>query len=75
MSYVDITITTLLSVTAAPAQEALEYEPKTFTMGLGRHKTIYEGDPSPEVDKAWLDMFNGNACKGLFRLRILNVHP
>ncbi|KAK7688360.1 hypothetical protein QCA50_008732 [Cerrena zonata] len=42
----------------SPAQDALEYQPKTFTMGFGRHKTIYEGDPSPEVDKAWLDMFN-----------------
>ncbi|KAH8093877.1 hypothetical protein BXZ70DRAFT_897114 [Cristinia sonorae] len=43
----------------SPAQEALEYQPKTFTMGFGKKsRTIYQMDPSPEVDKAWDDLYN-----------------
>ncbi|CAL1712108.1 unnamed protein product [Somion occarium] len=42
----------------SPAQEALKYQPKTFDMGFGRSKTIYQGEPSEEVDSAWLDLYN-----------------
>ncbi|KAI0073073.1 hypothetical protein K474DRAFT_1603983 [Panus rudis PR-1116 ss-1] len=42
----------------SPAQEALEYEPKTFSMGFGSKKTIYQGPPSNETDKAWDDLYN-----------------
>ncbi|THH30884.1 hypothetical protein EUX98_g3329 [Antrodiella citrinella] len=27
-------------------------------MGFSRHKTIYQGEPSDEVDKAWEDLYN-----------------
>ncbi|TCD64869.1 hypothetical protein EIP91_003535 [Steccherinum ochraceum] len=42
----------------SPAQEVLEYQPKTFSMGFGKTKTIYQGEPSQEVDKAWNDLYN-----------------
>ncbi|KAJ3486560.1 hypothetical protein NLI96_g4148 [Meripilus lineatus] len=44
----------------SPAQEALEYQPKAFKMGLGHHKPIYQQPPSKEVDQAWLDMYNAH---------------
>jgi len=42
----------------SPAQDALEYQPKTFSMGFGSRKSIYQGHPSPEVDQAWLDLYD-----------------
>jgi len=41
----------------SPAQDVLEYQPKTFTPGLGHGTTIYQGEPSEELDKAWTDLF------------------
>ena len=43
----------------APAQEALENVHKVWGMGLGASKTIYQGEPSPEVDHAWEALYNG----------------
>ncbi|KAH8104501.1 hypothetical protein BXZ70DRAFT_590700 [Cristinia sonorae] len=42
----------------SPAQDAIENVHKVFSMGFGKTKTIYQGDPSPEVDQAWLDLYN-----------------
>ena len=43
----------------APAQEVLENVHKVFNMGLvNGTKTIYQGEPSPEVDQAWMDLYN-----------------
>ena len=42
----------------APAQEVLEYQPKTFLMGIGSRKSIYQQQPSDAVDQAWLDLYN-----------------
>lgn len=43
----------------APAAEALEYQPKRFAFGVGDDKTIYQGEPSPELDQAWHDLYDG----------------
>lgn len=42
----------------SPAQDALEYETRVFHEGLGADRTIYQMPPSPEVDKAWTDLYN-----------------
>ncbi|CAL1712047.1 unnamed protein product [Somion occarium] len=42
----------------SPAQSVLEYLPITFSMGVGHQATVYQGDPSDEVDKAWADLYN-----------------
>lgn len=38
-------------------------------MGFGHHKTIYQGDPSDEVDQAWNSLYNG-----MHYLQILKVY-
>lgn len=35
---------------------------KVWGMGLGASKTIYQGEPSPEVDQAWEALYNGAFC-------------
>ena len=42
----------------APAQDAVEYEIRVFHEGFGSDKSIYQKDPSPEVDNAWDEMYN-----------------
>ncbi|KAI0080783.1 hypothetical protein K474DRAFT_1636716 [Panus rudis PR-1116 ss-1] len=53
----------------SPAQEALEYEVRVFSMS---NNTIYQGEPSKEVDEAWDGLYNefGNSMipKSLARL-------
>ena len=48
----------------APAQDALEYQIRKFNNGI--NNTIYQGIPSPEVDKAWTDLYNGMKAMFLF---------
>ena len=48
----------------APAQGALEYQVRKFNNGV--NNTIYQGIPSPEVDKAWTDLYNGMKAISLF---------
>ncbi|KAK5996325.1 hypothetical protein PT974_03080 [Cladobotryum mycophilum] len=43
---------------AAPAQDAIEYEVKRFHRGFGDEKTLYQGDPSPDLDKAWKELYD-----------------
>jgi len=45
----------------SPAQEALEYEVKTFTVGK-KHKTKYQG-LSLDVDRAWGQLYNNTIFK------------
>ncbi|KAG8408219.1 hypothetical protein J3459_018083 [Metarhizium acridum] len=47
-----------LTPSTAPAQDAIRYEVKKFHRGFGEQKTIYQGDPSPEVDKIWKSLYN-----------------
>ncbi|CAL1712046.1 unnamed protein product [Somion occarium] len=42
----------------SPAEEALQYERVTFSMGVGSHTTIYQDEPSEAVDRAWYDLYN-----------------
>lgn len=48
-----------LTPSTAPAQDAIHYEVKKFHRGFGDKKTVYQGDPSPEVDKVWKSLYNG----------------
>ncbi|KAI0079448.1 hypothetical protein K474DRAFT_1639618 [Panus rudis PR-1116 ss-1] len=41
----------------SPAQDFIEFHPVTFADGFAE-RTIYQGKPSDEVDKAWLDLYN-----------------
>jgi len=41
----------------APAQDVLKYEVVKFDTAFGHGKTKYQGDPSPELDKLWEDLF------------------
>ena len=42
----------------APAQDALDYEPKRFVEDIWADN-VYKDEPSPAVDKAWADLYNG----------------
>ncbi|KAK7691291.1 hypothetical protein QCA50_004685 [Cerrena zonata] len=42
----------------SPAQNVIEYTPVRFSMGVGRQTTMYQGEPSDTVDKAWEDLYN-----------------
>jgi hypothetical protein len=44
-------------VPIAPAQSVLADQIVKFTGAFGTEKSIYQGDPSPEVDKAWEDLY------------------
>ncbi|KAK4090748.1 hypothetical protein Purlil1_4884 [Purpureocillium lilacinum] len=41
----------------SPAQDVLKYEVVKFDTAFGHGKTKYQGDPSPELDKLWEDLF------------------
>ena len=56
----------------APAQGALEYQVRKFNNGI--NNTIYQGIPSPEVDKAWTDLYNGMRAISLF-FQVLYPNP
>lgn len=43
----------------APALEAVEYVDVQFQNKFNEH-SIYRGKPTPELEKAWLDLWN---CK------------
>ncbi|KJK74826.1 hypothetical protein H634G_09870 [Metarhizium anisopliae BRIP 53293] len=47
-----------LTPSTAPAQDAIHYEVKKFHRGFGDKKTVYQADPSPEVDKVWMSLYN-----------------
>lgn len=49
----------------APAQEAIEPQVVKFKTGFLHDITIYSGDPSPELDQAWVDLYDG---WGIFRM-------
>ncbi|KAK7943557.1 uncharacterized protein PG986_012670 [Apiospora aurea] len=49
----------------SPAREAVYYEVKKFHRGFGLDKTIYQGDPSPEVDAEWEALYDS---VGIIRL-------
>lgn len=36
------------------------YRVQTFQSGFGKHKSIYQPPPSPEVDDAWNELYNGD---------------
>lgn len=42
----------------SPAQDVLEYQPKRFAFGVGTDTTIYQGEPSEELDKAWAALYD-----------------
>ena len=48
----------LLTCHTAPAADVISYEPVNFVTGLSK-VTIYRDEPSEAVDKAWLDLYNG----------------
>ena len=56
----------------APAQGALEYQVRKFNNGI--NNTIYQGIPSPEVDKAWTDLYNGMKAMVLF-FQVFHLNP
>ncbi|OAL22819.1 hypothetical protein AYO22_06727 [Fonsecaea multimorphosa] len=41
----------------APANEAIEYEIRTFSSSSAQEPTIYLGPPDDKVDKAWEDIY------------------
>jgi len=45
----------------APAQHVLKYETNKFHEGFGWDTSIYQGPPSPELDAAWGELYQG--CK------------
>ncbi|KAK7992604.1 hypothetical protein PG988_001398 [Apiospora saccharicola] len=49
----------------SPAQDAVQYEIKKFHRGFGQDKTIYQGDPSPELDAEWKSLYDS---MGIIRL-------
>ncbi|TFK38461.1 hypothetical protein BDQ12DRAFT_112969 [Crucibulum laeve] len=42
----------------SPAQDVIEYEVKTFHVGFEGDMTVYQGEPSKELDEAWEDLYN-----------------
>lgn len=47
----------------SPAQDALEYETRVFHESFGKDISIYQQPPSPEVDKAWDELYNFGVTK------------
>ncbi|KAF5328206.1 hypothetical protein D9619_013399 [Psilocybe cf. subviscida] len=41
-----------------PAEEAVQYEIKTFTFGISNDISPYQGSPSPEVDHLWEELYS-----------------
>ncbi|KAK3689471.1 hypothetical protein B0T22DRAFT_440950 [Podospora appendiculata] len=42
----------------SPAQNALEYEVRKFRLGLDGDTTEFQGQPSPELDKNWSNLYD-----------------
>lgn len=42
----------------APAQDAISYQAVKFRDGFKDDVSIYQGDPSPDVDQAWVDLYD-----------------
>ncbi|KAK3317707.1 hypothetical protein B0T19DRAFT_435447 [Cercophora scortea] len=42
----------------SPAQDALEYEVRKFRLGLDGDTTEFQGQPSPELDKNWSNLYD-----------------
>lgn len=55
-------------LSAAPVQHLLEYRPVLYGNGFNDQVSIYQGDPSPEVDEAWEDLYNSKQPTVLTRL-------
>ena len=47
---------------SAPAEDIIEFVPVRFSMGIGKQSTVYQGEPSDVVDKAWEDLYNSKLC-------------
>ena len=43
---------------SAPAEDIIEFVPVRFSIGIGKQSTVYQGEPSDVVDKAWEDLYN-----------------
>ncbi|KAJ5087522.1 hypothetical protein N7456_011138 [Penicillium angulare] len=54
----------------SPAQDAVSYKPVTFITGFAHDISIYQKKPSPEVDQAWVDLYDTISIKdwGIFRM-------
>lgn len=49
----------MIWVYVAPLQHLLEYKPVLYSNGLRDQMSVYQGEPSREVDQAWEDLYNG----------------
>ena len=47
-----------LSVHVAPVQDLISFRVQKFYEGFGENITIYQRDPSDEVDQAWQDLYS-----------------
>ncbi|KAK7687809.1 hypothetical protein QCA50_009028 [Cerrena zonata] len=45
-------------VVYSPLQHLLEYKPVLYSNGLRDQMSVYQGEPSREVDQAWEDLYN-----------------
>ncbi|KAF7794187.1 hypothetical protein EIP86_005319 [Pleurotus ostreatoroseus] len=57
----------------SPAQEAIVYEAKKFTMGENRSASVYSSDPSDEVDNAWNDLYNDFGISQISKAEALDL--
>lgn len=53
----------LMTVFSAPAEDVLSFKVHEFYEGFGENVTIYQHDPSDEVDKAWEDLYSVSVNK------------
>lgn len=50
---------TVWTYPVAPLQHLLEYNPVLYSLGLHDPISIYQSEPSREVDEAWENLYNG----------------
>ena len=50
----------LAYIMTAPAQDIIRYKEVGFSSGFPPYLNEYQGPPSPEINKAWRDLYN---CK------------